>query len=69
MLQNKFQIDSHLATVLFDTRASHGFMSIHVVGKLGLETTPMPTSMVLDLPRVRMESRYFYPLLIIFLRG
>lgn len=69
MPQNKFEIDSHPVTVLFYTGASHGFMSTHVVGKLGLETTPMPTSMVIDLPRVRMESRYFCPLLILFLRG
>ena len=64
-----FLVNSHPATVLFDTGASHSFISAQFVKKHSLGTTLMKTPMLVKSPGGNFESSHMCPSLKINIRG
>ena len=62
-------VNSHPATVLFDTGASHSFISAKFVKKHKLGTGMMKTPMLVKSPGGNFESCYMCPSLKINIRG
>jgi hypothetical protein len=64
-----FLISSHPATVLFDSRASHSFISPDFVMKHNLPIATMKHTMLVSLPRGEMRTNHICPAVSIIKRG
>ena len=64
-----FLVNSHPATVLFDTGASHSFISTQFVKKHALGTVPMKTPMLVKTPGGSLYSQHLCPFVTLSIRG
>ena len=64
-----FLVNSYLATVLFDTGASHAFISAQFVEKHSLNTSTMKNALVVKSPRGKMNTNVMCPGVRIKIRG
>jgi hypothetical protein len=64
-----FLISSHPATVLFDSRASHSFISPSFVLKHNLPIATMKHTMLVSLPRGEMRTKHICPAVSIIKKG
>jgi len=64
-----FSVASHSATVLFDTGASHSFISSQFVLKHNLATQLMPKAMIVKSPGGEIRSNVWCPEISITIRG
>jgi hypothetical protein len=64
-----FLASSHPATVLFDSRASHSFISSSFVVKHHLPITIMKQTMLVSSPRGEMRTKHICPTISITIRG
>jgi hypothetical protein len=69
MVLGIFLISSHPATVLFDSRASHSFISWGFVMKHNLPIATMKHTMLVSLPRGEMTTKHICPAVSIIKRG
>jgi hypothetical protein len=64
-----FHTSSHPATVLFDSGASHSFISSSFVIKHHLPITIMKQTMFVSSPRDEMRTKHICPAISITIRG
>jgi hypothetical protein len=64
-----FPASSHPATILFDFRASHSFLSSSFVVKHRLPIATMKHTMLVSLPRGEMRTKHICPAVSITIRG
>jgi hypothetical protein len=64
-----FLANSHPAIVLFDSGASHSFISSKFVAKHNLPITIMKYTMIVSSPGGEMKTKYIYPAISIAIRG
>jgi hypothetical protein len=64
-----FFVSSHPATVLFDSGASHSFISSSFVVKHHLPITIMKQTMLVSSPRGEMRTKHICPAVSITIRG
>jgi hypothetical protein len=64
-----FPASSHPATILFDSRASHSFISSSFVVKHNLPMATMNHTMLVSSPRGEMRTRHIWPTVSITIRG
>jgi hypothetical protein len=64
-----FLASSHLATVLFDSRASHSFISSSFVAKYNLPITIMKYTMLISSPGGERRTKHICPAVSISIRG
>jgi hypothetical protein len=64
-----FLTSSHLATVLFDSRASHSFMSLSFVMKYNLPIATMKHTMLVSSLGGEMRTKRICPAVSITIRG
>jgi hypothetical protein len=64
-----FLVNSHPATVLFDSGASHSFISSSFVVKHHLPITIMKQIMLVSSPGGEMRTKYICPEISITIRG
>jgi hypothetical protein len=64
-----FLASSHPATILFDSRASHSFMSSSFVAKHSLPIATMKHTMLVSSPGPEMRRKHICPTVSISIRG
>ena len=64
-----FLVNSHPATVLFDTGASHSFISSNFVTKHGLTTQTMKSTMQVNSPGGKLNTNIMCPRISVKIRG
>jgi hypothetical protein len=64
-----FFVSSHPATVLFDSGASHSFISSSFVVKHHMPITIMKQTMLVSSPRGEMRTKHICPAVSITIRG
>jgi hypothetical protein len=64
-----FLASSHRATVLFDSGASHSFISSGFIAKHNLPIATMKHTMLVSSPGGEMRTRHIYPVVSITIRG
>jgi hypothetical protein len=64
-----FLANSHTAIVLFDSRASHSFISSKFVAKHNLSITIMKYTMIVSSSGGEMKTKHICPIIIIAIRG
>jgi hypothetical protein len=64
-----FLVSSHPATVLFDSGASHSFISSSFVVEHQLPITMMKQTMLVSSPRGEMRTKHICPAISITIRG
>jgi hypothetical protein len=64
-----FLTSSHPATILFDSGASHSFISSSFVVKHQLPITIMKRTMLVSSPRGEMRTKHIFPTISITIRG
>jgi hypothetical protein len=64
-----FLASSHPATILFDSRASHSFMSSSFVAKHSLPIATMKHTMLVSSPGPEMRTKHICPTVSISIRG
>ena len=64
-----FLVNSQPATALFDTAASHSFVSARFVAKHSLITRPMKKAMLVTSPREKINTNLMCPQISIKIRG
>jgi hypothetical protein len=64
-----FLVNSHPATVLFDSGASHSFISSRFVAKYNLPITTMKHTMLVSSPGGEMRTKHICPAVRISIRG
>jgi hypothetical protein len=64
-----FLANSHPATVLFDSRASHSFIASKFVAKHNLPITIMKYTMIVSSPGSEIKTKHICPAIIIAIRG
>jgi hypothetical protein len=64
-----FLASSHPATILFDSRASHSFISSSFVAKHGLPIATMKHTMLVRSPEGEMRTKHICPAVSISIRG
>jgi hypothetical protein len=64
-----FFVSSHPATVLFDSEATHSFISSSFVVKHHLPITIMKQTMLVSSPRGEMRTKHICPAVSITIRG
>jgi hypothetical protein len=64
-----FIASSHPATILFNSRASHSFISSSFVAKHSLPIATMKHTMLVSSPRGEMRTKHIYPAVSITIRG
>jgi hypothetical protein len=64
-----FLANSYPATILFDSGASHSFISSKVVAKHNLPITIMKYTMVVSSPGDEMRTKHICPTISIAIRG
>jgi hypothetical protein len=64
-----FLANSHPAIVLFDSGASHSFISSKFVAKHNLPITIMKYTMIVSSSGGEMKTKYIYPAISIAIRG
>jgi hypothetical protein len=64
-----FLTSSHPATILFDSRASHSFISSSFVAKHGLPIATMKHTMLVSSPGGEMRTKHICPAVSITIRG
>jgi hypothetical protein len=64
-----FLASSHPATILFDFRASHSFISSNFVVKHNLPIATMKHTMLVSSPRGEMRKKHICPAVSITIRG
>jgi hypothetical protein len=64
-----FHVSSHHATVLFDSRASHSFISSSFVVKHHLPIPIMKQTMLVSSPGGEMSTKHICPVISITIRG
>jgi hypothetical protein len=69
MVLGMFLASSHPATILFDSGASHSFVSSSFVVKQNLPITSMKHKMLVSSPGGEMRTRHICPALSITIRG
>jgi hypothetical protein len=64
-----FLASSHPATILFDSRASHSFITSSFVAKHNLLIANMKHTMLVSSPRGEMRTKHICPVVSISIRG
>jgi hypothetical protein len=64
-----FLASSHLATILFDSRTSHSFISSCFVAKHSLPIATMKYTMLVSSPGGEMRTKHICPTVSITIRG
>jgi hypothetical protein len=64
-----FHANSHPAIILFDSRASHTFISSKFVAKHNLLITIMKYTMIVSSPGGEMKTKHVCPAISILIRG
>jgi hypothetical protein len=64
-----FLASLHPATILFDSGASHSFISSSFVAKHGLPIATMKHAMLVSSPRGKMRTKHICPAVSISIRG
>jgi hypothetical protein len=64
-----FLASSHPTTILFDSRASHSFISSSFVAKHSLPIATMKHTMLVSSPRGEMRTKHICPAVCISIRG
>jgi hypothetical protein len=64
-----FLVSSHPSTVLFDSGASHSYISSTIVSKHHLPITIMKHTMLVSSPGGEMRTKHIYPTVSITIRG
>jgi hypothetical protein len=64
-----FLASSHPATILFDSRASHSFISSSFVAKHSMPLATMKHTMLVSSPGGEMRTKHICPALSISIRG
>jgi hypothetical protein len=64
-----FLASSHPATILFDSGASHSFISSSFVAKHSLPIATMKHTMLVSSPRGEMRTKHICPVVSITIRG
>lgn len=64
-----FLVNSYPATILFDTGASHSFISAKFVEKHSINTSDMENAMLIKSPGGKMDSSAMCPGLSLKIRG
>ena len=69
VLLGTFLVNSHPATVLFDTGASHSFATTQFIDQIGLARVPMETPMLVSSPGGKIKTSSMCPTAFIEIRG
>jgi hypothetical protein len=64
-----FLASSYPATILFDSRASHSFITSSFVTKHNLPIANMKHTMLVSSPGGEMRTKHIYPVITISIRG
>jgi hypothetical protein len=64
-----FMVNTHPATVLFDTGATHSFITRSFVGHHGIHTSTLKRCMLVSSPGGQMRSHVFCPRVSVVIRG
>jgi hypothetical protein len=64
-----FMVNTHSATVLFDTGATHSFITQSFVEHHGIRTSTLKKCMLVSSPRGQLRSHIFYPRISAAIRG
>jgi hypothetical protein len=68
MVLGMFLANSHPATILFDSRASHSFISSKFVAKHNLPITIMKYTMIVSSPEGEMKTKHICPTICVAIR-
>jgi hypothetical protein len=69
VVMGMFLTSSHPATVLFNSRASHSFISSSFVAKHNLPIATMKHTILVSSPRGKMRTKHICPVVSINIRG